>query len=807
MASIRITTAIRSPKTPPSALATPFATGSVAGGSVWDVSGIVGVNSPDGKGNVEGYFDYRSTSPVLGSDRDYSACTLALNHAKNGFNCGGSATNPSGSFLVYNKAFTTNVGFFHIDKNAPGFVGEGEGTPFNYGALNYFQRSDTRYSGGFFGHYDINSHIQAYGSFMFMDDFTVAQIAPSGVFGSTYSISCSNPLLSAQEVSAVCNAAGVDPTVPGARSPNVIILRRNVEGGNRQDTLRHDDYRFNVGLKGDLAPNWTYNIYGQFSQANFSEEYLNDVSKKKVANSLDVVTDPATGQPTCASVLNGNDKACVPYNIWAPGGVTKAALDYIAAPGFQNGYTSQQIVEGTITGDLGGYGWTSPFAKDGVGVAMGASYQQNTLAFNTDNEFATGDLYGQGAVTPSQHGQINVMELYGEARVPIVQDREFFKDLTASLGYRFSDYSVSGGVSAYQIGANWAITEDIRLRGGFNRSVRAPSILELYTAQHLALDGGSDNCTGTTPVFTEAQCANTGVSAAQYGHVLANPASQYNGIIGGNTDLKPEESNNWTVGFVLTPHKYVRGLDLSVDYFNLKINNVIQSYGADNILDQCALTGNATYCSLVTRAPNTASLWLGTQGFVTDIEQNQGSLSTSGIDFALNYHVNLDDWGVHNMGALNLAFLGTWTDTYAISGITGTINCVGLYGVTCQGSSSPMSAPLPAFKSQTRLTWTTPLKGLDTAVSWRYFGPINVDTGATGTADSNIQAYNWFDLSFNYRWKDRYTFTGGVNNLFDRDPPLIGSGEIPSVIGNNNTIPGDWDSLGRYFFMGVTADF
>jgi outer membrane receptor protein involved in Fe transport len=794
-------------------------TGSVWDGNTVDVTAIFGVNSPDGKGNVEGYVGYRHIDPVLQSARDYSNCGVALNPpgAALPFACFGSSTTPGGRFLPFNANFSNLSGDFTLDTAHPGNFRPRVATDvFNFAPYNYFQRPDERYSGGFFAHYDITPHIQAYSEFMFMDDHTVAQIAPSGAFGETFKIPCNDPLLSAQEVNLICTQNGFGGEGQPNANPNVVVLRRNVEGGNRQDDLRHTDYRAVVGIKGDLNDTWSYDVYGQYGASILSENYLNDTSIVKMGRALDVVPDPNTGAPVCQSVLDGTDRACVPWNIWTPGGVTPAAAAYISQPGFQEGTTTEQVVSGSVTGKLGDYGIKSPYAHDGVGVALGAEYRRETLLFKTDAAFQSGDLAGQGAAILPQHGAFDVKELFGEARVPIIQDMPGIKDLTLEAGYRFAHYSTSGDNSTYKISGEWAINDDIRIRGGFNRAVRAPNILELFTAQHIQLDGQTDNCSGATPIFSAAQCLNTGVSAAQYGHIIPNPAAQYNGLVGGNPNLTPEKADTYSIGGVLTPHSIVPGLTASIDYWNIKVSNVINTLGADNILDTCALTGDATFCNLVHRAPGTGSLWLGTNGFIVDTTANEGFLKTSGIDFALNYRTNFHDWGMGDWGGIALDFLGTYTNNYDIfSGIPSSpiLNCVARFGLTCQGTSTPQTGPLPHFRSKTRVTWTTPVNGLSVSVNWRYIGSSDVDTGETGCFDCHIPAVNYFDLSGTWRVKDRYTFHAGIENIFDRDPPIISSSagafpaKLPAVVGNGNTFPQIYDALGRYLFVGVTADF
>jgi outer membrane receptor protein involved in Fe transport len=378
----------------------------------------------------------------------------------------------------------------------------------------------------------------------------------------------------------------------------------------------------------------------------------------------------------------------------------------------------------------------------------------------------------------------------------------FVKELTADAGYRFSHYSDVGNTNTYKIGADWAINDDIKIRGGFNRAVRAPNVDELYSQRTVSLDGNADPCSGATPLDTLAQCARTGVSAAQYGQISANPASQYNGLTGGNPNLKPETANTYTVGVVVTPVDLVKGLSFSADYFNIDITNVIQSYGYSNILNGCATTGNPTYCALINRAPGTGSLWLQPTGYVIDTLQNLGFLKTDGVDFTLDYRMRFTDFGMKDYGGLAFNFLGTYTNSFTSEGAPGTavISCAGKFGVTC-------GVPQPFFKSKTRLTWTTPVNGLSASLDWRYLGAVNLDTGKVGAADDHIPSYSYFDLAVQWRVKDKYTFRVGCNNIADIQPPVIGSGELSGAAGNGNTFPQVYDALGRYLFAGVTADF
>ncbi len=447
---------------------------------------------------------------------------------------------------------------------------------------------------------------------MFMDDYTAAQIAPSGAFGQTFFISCTDPLLTPSEATALCGH--IQPPGTPAGDAQIAIARRNVEGGPRIDERRHTDYRAVLGARGDFLDNWHYDFYWQYGASVFADEYVNDVSLAKAQFALnDCIGAPATGI----------DSGCVPWNVFQGGGVTHAATQYIDTPGFQSGGTTENILNLTVNGNLGPYGIKSPWANDGVGIAFGAEYRREALTFNVDEEFSSGDLAGQGGPKKATAGAYSVDDVFGELRVPIVEGAPLAKSLVLNASDRWSDYSIEGSANTYAVGANWAIDDNIMLRGGYNRAVRAPNVLELFAPQEVGLDFTNDPCAGT-PTATAAQCARTGVSATQYGAIAANPAAQYNGHVGGNPQLKPELADTWSGGFVLTPREYVRGFDLSVDYFHINVQNAVAGVGAQTIMNECITAG--TVCSLINRAPGSGSLCLGSIGFVVDTKQNVATL-------------------------------------------------------------------------------------------------------------------------------------------------------------------------------------
>jgi outer membrane receptor protein involved in Fe transport len=788
------------------------------GGYQRDVTIAMGANSPDGKGNVEGYLGWRSVSPVLQSQYDYSACSLSTGSTVTPggtipYTCGGSSTAFPGRFITNGGAGSS----WTINDAAGNLRPYATATDaFNFAPSNYFQRPDTRYTAGFFGHYEVNKSVDLYAQAMFMDDRTVAQIAASGIFLQTMNVNCDNPLLSADAFNKFCGAGvdqdgdpanGVqpcvdsDPVAPGMQcDASIAIGRRNAEGGGRQDSRQHTSFRLVFGSRGDIGDNWHYDVYGQYGQTNMAENYQRDFSIVRSQRALQVVSDPVTGNPVCKSVLDGTDPNCVPYDIFHLGGVTQAALNYLQTPGFQSSISKEEVVSASIDGKLGDYGVKSPWAKEGVSVALGAEYRRESLDFRTDNEFTTGDLAGQGGATIGVAGVFDVKEAFIEARVPIIEDMPFAEDLSIDTGFRHSDYSSSGGSNAYMVTGNWTPVHDFRLRASYNRAVRAPNVNELFSTQTVLLDGSTDPCAGTTPVYSAAQCANTGVSAGQYGLIIENPAGQYNGLLGGNPNLKPEISDTYSVGAVFQP-SFLPGFNLTVDWFDIKVDGFISGIGADTIINTCAETGNAALCSLIHRAPGNGSLWLGTNGYITDTNLNTGVLRTKGLDIQANYRLNLADLGLEDMGRVDFNFTGTKLDKYHVEPLPGTTlgqyDCEGLYGPQCGASR-------PEWRHKLRATWTTPWKGLSFSGQWRHLGAVDYEGGISAR---NLEKRNYLDLSATWRVLDKTTLRVGVNNVFDKDPPVVLSGFGPTGQLNGNTFPQVYDALGRYVFFGLTQNF
>lgn len=786
--------------------------GQTADGGTVDVTAIFGTSFDDGRGHVTAYAGYRKIDAVTQDRRDYSACalgqsTLAQRNAGFGqYNCGGSGTSANGTFYTNDATFQVGPGRTFI----PG------STPYNFAPTNYFQRPDERYTAGFFANYEISDAVKPYAEFMFMDDRTVAQIAPSGNFGNTFSINCDNPLLSAQQLAIVCAPTNLltapDGSVEAGEAPYLFVdpvsgatynrgflqpLRRNVEGGPRRDDLQHTSYRFVAGVRGDLGSAWNYDAYYQYGRTNFAETYFNDFSVNRLNNALDVITG-SDGSAICRSAQpGGSDANCVPYNIFG-GGVSAGALNYLQVPGFQRGINTEQVVSANIAGTLGEYGVQSPWAAEGLGIVIGGEYRKESLDFFSDVTFQTGDLAGQGAPTLPVAGSFDVKEVFTEVRLPLVSDN-FFHDLTLTGGYRYSSYGNSAGGSfntdTYKIEGEFAPIRDIRFRGGYNRAVRAPTVQDLFAPNRVALNGSTDPCAGFTITAANVGCLAQGLTVGQF--VAENPAAQYNGLIGGNANLAPEVADTYTAGVVIQP-RFLRGFALSVDWFKIKLEGAISGIGQDTTLQICTDTANPFFCSLINR-DQFGSLWRSNNGYVVDTTQNIGGLSTQGIDVNASYTVPLGE-----AGSVGLSFVGTYLDELITDpGVSDPYDCSNLYGNIC-------GTPNPKWRHQARASYTAP-NGMGLSLRWRYMGPVTLDTvelgGTVTPANRRLEETSYFDLSFTAKVGDNFNFRLGANNILDKSPRLTAAANCPAGPCNGNTWPGVYDAIGRYIYTGVTLDF
>jgi iron complex outermembrane recepter protein len=775
---------------------------------------IAGLNSANGNGNATFYLTYRNVLPVVQSSYSYSACTLGSGFLGTGSNATGGKFYCSGSLTaapahLYNL-LTNQIATIGPNYTTVPFV---PSSLFNYGAYNYYQRPDERYTSGAFLHYDFNEHATVYSNTMFMDDYTLGQIGPSADFATNGPIPCSNPQLAANaDASAFLGCT----STAGFTNPNVLVLRRDVEGGPRQFSFEHQAVREIVGIKGQIDPVWSYDASFQYNLVTLSTDSYNFLSTTKINNALDVTGTLAN--PACAV-----GPPCVPWNIWTvPSQVTPAQVAYLYAPAEAIGRLTQTDVLANFTGDLGKYGIQLPSASSGLEVNVGVEYRDTKSLFEPDEESLTGDLSGSSP-TPAVAGGLIAREVFAEARMPLATNQPGAQSLDFETGYRYSDYNLGFRTNTFKFGLDWQPIQDVRLRGSFARAVRAPNVVELFGPTTIALDGtySADPCSGAVPAYTLAQCERTGVTPAEYGHIGANPAAQYNGLLGGNPDLHPETALTSSFGVGFTP-SFLPNFRAQIDYYDIKIEDVIEPTGGGVILSECALYDLTTDCDFIHRGPG-GTLWAVTSGFITDTLNNVGGLEEKGVDVDIGYRFDVPPALGHIVTQLQGTYLYRYTVTPS-QVLTGTsYDCAGLYGPICSGTGAA-GVPVPRWRHRFSATWQTPWQSLDITLAWRYIGPVRLEllstnpnlaapatstiaNGGISNTDAYLSAYSYFDATAAIKLGEKVTFRLGCNNVLDKAPPLIGSTDLPGTTGNGNTFPGYYDSLGRYLFAEIIAQF
>jgi iron complex outermembrane recepter protein len=814
--------------------------GSIRDGYKHDVSILMGRNFDDNKGNFTGYFVYHEQQPVTAAARDFSSCQLVSNGdvaspTYSGVECLGSSN--SNRFTPLGVAPGAKTEFTVVGNQLLPWPQAGSNPPaqFNYSPYQYLQREDKRFQAGFLAHDELSGQFKPYMELTWMDDRSVAVVAPSGIFvgGNPFTednnqlVNCSNPLLSAQQLAILCTPAQIagDAANPGSKgnSADVSIGRRNVEGGGRASSYEHNNVRAVLGVNGDLVAGWSYDAYASYYYTTTFQQNAQYLDYTKVNDALQVTTN-AQGQPACIS-----GGTCVPYNIFTEGGVTSAALNYLQTPGTAYGNNTEQVAHVDITGELGQYGLKTPWANDAAAINLGYDHRKDTVTFHPDGAETSGVLAGfSGALVNIDEGY-NINEAFFEARLPIAHDAPGVYDLTADAGYRYSDYNTSGATNTYKFEVQYAPIEDARLRFSFDHAIRAPNLIELFVAPSYGQENvvGVDPCAGK-PTATLEQCERTGVTPAQYAvdpvthsnSIIQCVSGQCGQVIEGNRNLKPEKATTWSLGLSVTPH-LLPGFSASLDYYHIDLKDQIGNYPFATILNGCLTQNDPVYCSQIVRTPagSLTGATVAGGGYFLQQDFNLGASVVSGFDLQMNYHHPLPDgWGLFS-ASMNGAYL--WHQTFSPYPGAPTSDCAGLFGSTCSNGSVN-----PRWRHVLRLSWETPI-GVLFSAQWRFIGPTTFDNnsqqpllqgaeeGANGSNEpfpyydaynARIPGYSYLDLTAVWHALDHLEVRAGVNNLFDRDPPLIPSADISGNAGPANSF-GAYDYLGRQIFVAFTAKF
>ena len=761
----------------------PYPSGTANDGETDTFSLIMGTDVQDGAGNITMYISSAEVAMVANIDRDYAACGLSTS----GTSCGGSANTPVPHFDVYpiieradGTTFTAYEQNFWSTMVEGGNLINDDGNRYNYAAVAQMLNPSKRDSMGAFGEFEIEGVGTAYMEMNYSTFNTNAGIAQSGTFfNNEYQIDFDNAGLTDLWTDAVDNAfinganyadGGMtkngeycDPTGDCGTWVGyaTYIGKRNVEGGPRQDHIAVDAGRMVMGLKGDLGyGDWEYDFSYLYGKTNSSSFYQNDMSADKLL-----------------AVIEGGT-AKTDYNVFEYNGVTPEMAAGVGIVGSMKGTNEIEAFDFVFSGttDL-----QVPGAPAPVAMVVGFSKSDRTYDRLPDSAYAEGLLLGFGGATKGVNGTISVDEYYLEAAIPLMEG------LTGDVAFRSSDYEISGSSTTSRISLSYVMSDMAKFRVGFNSAERAPTVADYFIPSSQSLWEGTDNCAGATPVYTAAQCANTGMTAAQYGNTTLSPASQYYNRGGGNLDLVPEEAETTTIGVVLD---FANGMTASVDYWAIDIDKAIASVDEETIIEVCATLG--ILCDAINR--NAAgSLWLA-GGYVDDKTQNVAEKVWEGIDVVAAGDLEL------SKGTLSVTSTITHLltkETTLLPGVESSVtDCVGLWNNKC--------FPSPETRTNTKV-------GFSNGSAWSVQGTLRTMSGldtdyeADEIAQGEIEDMYWLlDMNASYDVTDNVGVSLSVNNLLDTTPPIVGD-----VLSNGygNTMGGFYDSLGMYWNLRVDMVF
>jgi iron complex outermembrane recepter protein len=696
--------------------------------------------------------------------RFYTGTTGGLIVSSNGlpFNFG-SAPLAGTQFLPGGAYGPTNFGTI-LPPGAPNAIGGDGYSP--SGAMQPLGETETNRLYARFG-YDFSANLHGYVQVTGAVNSAQNQYgwpAFTGTSGTLLEIFTGNPFI----------PAGLQSTMTANGYNSFFMNRSTREGGASYNTTDTTYYDISGGLSGELAGDWTWDAYLGYGETKQEGAEHNAVNVARLLAAADAVSN-GSGSTVCRVTLTSPGSiydGCVPINLFGFGAPSQAALDYITGTNENSTTNAQQVLALNFQGTL----FELPAGP--VSVATGVEWRTRELS-GTSNLVATSQIdratirgrsmnvvlcptptscrYGgwiQGNVGEQEHVSDTVQELYFEAIAPITTNLE----LNGAL--RYTDYSNSGEVNTWKVGVTYEPISDIRFRASRSRDIRAPNLFELFASP------------------------STGFAAFTVNPFTGNQIPTIPTITAGNADLQPETGDTWTVGAVLRP-SFLPGLSASVDYYNIELTDgIVTARTAAQVLTAC-FNGDATACTQIVGNPATDSITS-----ITLLQTNASMQHRTGADFDVSY--------TRPIGDSDLTFrllVGYVDEADSVSG-----------GVTTQhvGRSTP---GMPEWRGQLSATYD---RGpFSFTVQERYIGSM-LKVGPSGGGvfqDPTVPEIYYTNVSAAYDFETRggtFQLYGTINNLFDQEPPLL-----PTTLAGVGypTIPGLYDLNGRYFTVGVRAEW
>jgi outer membrane receptor protein involved in Fe transport len=683
-----------------------------------------------------------------------------------------------------------------------------------------------RYTANVLFHFDVSEAFRPFFEGKYVHIFSRQQGQPSFIQSSfaaffvgalipnNNGIVCDNAYLSDAQLAQV-QAIGYCPngrtvnlanptTVAGGVLP---VGRFNTDFGGRSELVTRDTYRFVGGIQGDFNEDWNYEISFNYGHVDIHQDELNDLIAFDLNGNADgflLAADAvfnAAGQIVCrVNQVAVTRPDCVPINLFGNGQPTQAALDFINTTSFVDQEASEYNIVAYVNGDL-----SQLFELPGgpVRFVLGAEYRRETAFLTADPLSAAGGTFFN-AFADFDPPALEVKEAFGEVEIPLLRDLPFAQELTLTAAARYSDYNDAGGSAgstfSYNINGTWAPVRDIRFRANYSKSVRVPTLSDLFTVASQNFAFLADPCDvlnigNGNQANRPANCAADGVPV---GFVNTLARSQSTGFFSqGNPFLTEEVGKSLTIGTVITP-RWIPGLSLTVDYYRIRVDNLIAVLGAQTILNQCYdLPRPNQFCTLLfPRNPDSTF----TNPALISGGVNFAQFKADGVDIELSYRRTFENGHRLNFRAIA---------TYVIrrDNFTDPVNpdfrdrVLGELGDPQWSANVNINYGIGPWD----LRWSINYIGRQTIGAYEnYYG---IDGRPAQNAD--LTAERWYpDQLYNavrisYRVNERFQFYSGIDNIFDVNPTIL-----RNTFGSTGTGAGTaWDYIGRYFYAGAIVDF
>lgn len=761
-------------------------------GARYNVEFTVGGNFADGRGNIVLHGSYYDRDEVKGAARAHASLFL-VDAVQNGVGVlvpGGNGVTPQGT--IFSTALVGKLDQFGNPIGTAGIFFAPEGwrayrtsDGFNDRPFTNLQMPLQRWQASVIGHFDVTENITAFweGAYVRSKINSTLGAVPmsSSGFISNFQLDLRNPYLAPSLREFL--RTNLDTTGAGA-GDNLVpinINRRLLDFGSRTSDQTREFSRFVVGLKGGLTDRLNWEVFYNQGDVSIVDEQGGGVLIDNFNNSF--ITNPAN--PADCLVA---DPRCVTINPFGLNSLTQPMIDYISTDLTNRTTLSQKQVGASLSGSL----FSLPAGN--LGIAVGAEYREESSYFKPDQLYVQGKALSRSAGIQPTGGGFDVKEVYGEIVVPILSDIPGIQLLAFEGGIRYSDYSSAGAVTSWKAGGEWTPVRGLKIRGLFQRAVRAPNVSELFLGATNTAPQVTDFC-NASPSRSAAErsfCINSLNVPASVIDIFQQENTQIRAITGGNPNLQEETSDTWSVGAVFRP-EFVPNLLVTVDYYNIKIADAIASFGGGlaQVVTACRanLSLSNIFCPpLANRTPE------GQLFDVPLLNANIASIYTSGVDFRLDYAHDIG-----SLGRLSYYIAGS----YLIESVTrgspavAPVDCAGYIG---GGSCSSAN---PKWRFTQRLTWDV-TDALQVSVRHRFLGSVKDGRIAAAKASGSAAPLlavpatgeiSYFDLSASYDVDDSFTFYGTIDNLGDHNPPF--------QLYERET----YDAIGRRFTIGFRKRF